>query len=243
MKGERHQSRRAGSAQKPDPEGAPRGPGALRIDPRGLSPSRVGLYHSGCRTRAGGRQAQPLLLWSPPSRSFRRSTHIRHSLHVCGEDPGRTRPRSPVSPRTAGGTAQGGSARTSSGRFAHCGRTLQYRPLFLNNSGPAPSSLTHLDAGWVDVGNACVPVSKKKVNHRGLSECPLAQQLLDKQVDKKWPLHRPPEALRPVEQRPSTPQTLRLSPNPWSRELVFKQVLVDGIKLLLFNCSVVSDFL
>lgn len=97
------------------------------------------------------------------------------------------------------------------------------------------AQLTNPPGSWL--------VSKKKVNHRGLSECPLAQQLLDKQVDKQWPSHRPPEALRPVEQRPSTPQTLRLRPNPWSRELVFKYVLVDGIKLLLFNCSVVSDFL
>ena len=35
--------------------GSPGPPGALRINPRGLSPSRVGLDHSGCRTRAAGR--------------------------------------------------------------------------------------------------------------------------------------------------------------------------------------------
>lgn len=68
------------------------------------------LQDASCRK--GHRQAQPLLLWSPPSRSFHRSTHTRSSLHVCGGDPGRTRPRSPVSPRTAGVTAQGGPAHT-----------------------------------------------------------------------------------------------------------------------------------
>ena len=47
------------------------------------------------------------------------------------------------------------------------------------------------------MGNACVQVSRKKADRRGLSEGPLAQQLLDKQADKKWPSHRPPEALRP----------------------------------------------
>ena len=35
--------------------GSPGPPGALRINPRGLSPSCVGLDHSGCRTRAAGR--------------------------------------------------------------------------------------------------------------------------------------------------------------------------------------------
>lgn len=74
-------------------------------------------------------------------------------------------------------------------------------------------------------------MSKKKVDYRGLSEGPLAQQLLDKQADKKWPSHRPPEALKPRS------YVSVLIPGP--RESVFKWVLVDGIKLL-FNCLVVS---
>lgn len=52
------------------------------------------------------------------------------------EDPGRTRPRSPVPPWDSRRDPRR-LRRMTSGYFAHCGRTPQHQPLFLNNSGLA----------------------------------------------------------------------------------------------------------